>query len=115
MKKRTFKTEMKLNLVEPALNKNNTLKEYIEQLNEENGYYNVKATCSMAFIMNDEEFTYFKNHLLSDFDFLKDVPCGYSCFEAFIQDVVMVVNEETKQRFFVNTQGYSYARYCLFD
>lgn len=77
MKKRTFKTEMKLNLAEPALNKNNTLEEYTEQLLDENEYYNVKAICSIAFIMN--------------------------------------VNEETKQKFFVNTQGYSYARYCLFD
>lgn len=114
MKKRTFKTEMKLSLCEPVLNKNNTLEEYSEQLLDEE-YYSVKATCSIAFIMNDKEFTHFKNNLLKSFDFLKDVPCGYSCFESFIQDVVMVVNEETKQRFFVNTQGYSYARYCLFD
>lgn len=73
MKKRTFKTEMKLNLAEPKLNKNNTLEEYTEQLLDENEYYNVKAICSMAFIMNDKEFIYFKNNLLKDFDFLKDV------------------------------------------
>lgn len=113
MKKRTFKTEMKLNLAEPKLNKNNILEEYTEQLLDENEYYNVKAICSMAFIMNDKEFIYFKNNLLKDFDFLKDVPCG--CEEDYTQHVIMIVNEETKQKFFVNTQGYSYARYCLFD
>lgn len=84
-----------------------------EQLLDENEYYNVKAICSMAFIMNDKEFVYFKNNLLKDFDFLKDVPCGYE--EDYTQYVIMIVNEETKQKFFVNTQGYSYARYCLFD
>lgn len=114
MRKRTFKTEAKLNLAEPKLNKNNTLEEYTEQLLDENEYYNVKAICSMAFIMNDKEFVYFKNNLLKDFDFLKDAPCGYSD-EDYTQDVVMIVNEETKQKFFVNTQGFSYARYCLFD
>lgn len=36
MKKRTFKTEMKLNLAGPKLNKNNTLEEYTEQLLDEN-------------------------------------------------------------------------------
>jgi hypothetical protein len=114
MRRRTFKTEVKLNLAEPKLNKNNTLEEYTEQLLDENEYYNVKAICSMAFIMNDKEFVYFKNNLLKDFDFLKDVPCGYSD-EDYTQDVVMIVNEETKQKFFVNTQGFNYARYCLFD
>lgn len=113
MKKRTFKTEMKLNLAEPKLNKNNTLEEYTEQLLDENEYYNVKAVCSMAFIMNDKEFVYFKNNLLKDFNFLKDVLCG--CEEDYTQYVIMIVNEETKQKFFVNTQGYNYARYCLFD
>ena len=114
MKKRTFKTEMKLSLAEPKLNKNNTLKEYTEQLLDENEYYNVKAICSMAFIMNDKEFTYFKNNLLKDFNFLKDVPCG--CEEDYTQYVIMIVNEKrTEQKFFVNTQGYSYARYCLFN
>lgn len=113
MKKRTFKKEMKLNLAEPKLNKNNTLEEYTEQLLDENEYYNVKAICSMAFIMNDKEFIYFKNNLLKDFDFLKDVPCG--CEKDYTQYVIMIVNEKTKQKFFVNTQGYSYARYCLFD
>lgn len=107
MKKRTFKTEMKLNLAEPKLNKNNTLKEYTEQLLDENEYCNVKAICSMAFIMNDKEFAYFKNNLL------KDVPCG--CEEDYTQYVIMIVNEKTEQKFFVNTQGYSYARYCLFN
>lgn len=63
MKKRTFKAEMKLNLAEPALNKNNTL----------------------------------------------------GCEKDYTQHVIMIVNEETKQKFFVNTQGYSYARYCLFN
>ena len=113
MKKRTFKTEMKLSLAEPKLNKNNTLKEYTEQLLDENEYYNVKAICSMAFIMNDKEFIYFKNNLLKDFNFLKDVPCG--CKEDYTQYVIMIVNEKTEQKFFVNTQGYSYARYCLFN
>lgn len=113
MKKRTFKTEMKLNLAEPKLNNNNTPEEYTEQLLDENEYYNVKAICSMAFIMNDKEFIYFKNNLLKDFNFLKDVPCGYE--EDCTQYVIMIVNEETKQKFFVNTQGYNYARYCLFD
>lgn len=113
MKKRTFKTEMKLDLRQPRLNKNNTIEEYAEQLLDKNEYNNIKAVCSMAFIMNNTEFECFKNNLLKDFDFLKDVPCG--CEKDYTQYVVMIINEETKQKFFVNTQGYSYARYCLFD
>mgnify|MGYP004572710765 CR=1 FL=1 len=114
MKKRTFEKEIKLNLCEPKLNKNATLEEYMEQLLDEIDYYDVKAVCSIAFIMNDTEFNYFKNHLLSDFEFLKDVPCGCET-EDYTQYVVMIVNEKTEQKFFVNTQGYNYARYCLFD
>lgn len=50
MKKRTFKTEMKLSLAELKLNKNNTLKEYTEQLLDENEYvYDMKT-------MSNEEF-----------------------------------------------------------
>lgn len=114
MKKRTFKKEIKLNLCEPRLNKNAKLEEYTEQLLSEDDYYNVKAICSTAFIMNDTEFNYFKNHLLSDFEFLKDVPCGCET-EDYTQYVVMIINKKTEQKFFVNTQGYNYARYCLFN
>lgn len=99
MKKRTFKTEMKLNLAEPKLNKNNTLNEYTEQLLDENEYCNVKAICSMAFIMNDKEFAYFKNNLLKDFNFLKDVPCG--CEEDYTQYVIMIVNEKKQNKSFL--------------
>ena len=60
MKKRTFKTEVKLNLAEPKLNKNNTLREYTEQLLDENEYivhFNgyVRAFWDMELLTNEEE------------------------------------------------------------
>lgn len=136
MTKRTLTIPMRLTLSEPKLNKQNTLEEYCEQLLDENDFYTVQARCFEVLVMNDEEYNTFKNSLLQDYDFLTKLEyCGTgSDYETDKQNLweltqeeteqwreqsfrvaTMIFNKDTNEKFYINTEGYAYARYCLFD
>lgn len=135
MTKRTLKQEMRLTLDQPKLNKRCTLEEYTAQLLDVTEYEEVPARCSEILIMNNAEYNHFKNNLLCDYDFLKGLKCGTgSDYETNKEHVwqltkeemeqwqaqsyrvaTMIFNKDTNEKFYVNTEGYAYARYVLFD
>lgn len=126
------------NIAFPSLNKNDTLNEYLEQLetpyNEEREYknYNIcdcKVTKEINFT-NEKAYNYFINNLLSDFDFLVDEGGTYTDdpraenMSQLTKDekesikwinLVVVVKLNGENKFYIDPQGYNYARYCGFD
>ena len=134
MTKRTLTKEMRLTLKQPKMNKQNTTKEYFEQLLGVLEYDEVEARCYEVLVMNNKEYETFKNNLLADYKFLEGLKCGTGCDIDFNKDMfqmtaddwkmfydnsyrvaTMIYNKDTNDKFYINTEGYSYARYCLFD
>lgn len=98
----------------PHMNKNNNLSDYLTQLYS--GDYNVvNAIIENVVLLEKFDFNNFSNHLLSDYDFLTVGGCSIDKNEKdkYYTHCSLVVNEEGIG-FLVDTQGYSYARYCLF-
>ena len=95
------------------------------------------ARCSEVLIMNNEEYEKFSNSLLNDYNFLEGLKCGTdsdwepdrevehfyqltkSERDAWMREsyrlATMIYNKDTDEKFYINTEGYQYARYCLFD
>lgn len=137
MIKRTLTKPMRLILDEPKLNKRNTIEEYCEQLLDVTEYETVEAKCFEVIVMNKKEYETFKNNLLKDWNFLEGLKCGTGSDyepEREIEHIwqltreememwqkysyrvaTMIFNKDTNEKFYVNTEGYNYARYCLFD
>jgi len=92
------------------LNKNNTLKEYKEEVR--NGdYYSQKGKITHVLeFTNWQAAEAFSNNLLSSFDFLKDKGGTYEDNEEYINKVISV-RYSGNEYFVIDTQGYSYARY----
>ena len=95
------------------------------------------ARCSEVLIMNNEEYEKFSNSLLNDYNFLEGLKCRTdsdwepdrevehfyqltkSERDAWMREsyrlATMIYNKDTDEKFYINTEGYQYARYCLFD
>ena len=100
-------------------------------------YETVEARCFEVIVMNKKEYETFKNNLLKDWNFLEGLKCGTGSDyepEREVEHIwqltreememwqkhsyrvaTMIFNKDTNEKFYVNTEGYSYARYCLFD
>lgn len=136
MIKRTLKQPINLKLDQPKMNKNNTIEEYTKQLLDVTEYDTVNARCYEVIVMNNKEYNEFKNNLLKNYKFLEGLQCGTGsdCDNIEKEHVwefteeemnrwkaqsfrvaTMIYNKDTDEKFYINTEGYSYARYCLFD
>ena len=112
----------------PSLNKNNTIEEVKEEVNNKMYYQDCKVTREIHFD-NETVFNNFSNMLLNDFDFLKNAGGSYTndarinSMEDYRQMTeserktvkfnlyVRAVYLDNKLMFVIDTQGYSYARY----
>lgn len=116
------------NVVLPSLNKNNTIEEVKEEINNKMYYQDCKVTRELHF-NNETAFNDFSNMLLNDFDFLKNAGGSYTddirinSMEDYRQMseqerktvkfnlYVIAVYLNNELMFIIDPQGYSYARY----
>ena len=116
------------NVALPSLNKNNTIEEVKEEVNNNMYYQDCKVTRELHFD-NETVFNNFSNMLLNDFDFLKNAGGSYTDDARInsMEDYKQMTEEERKTvkfnlyviavylnnklMFVIDTQGYSYARY----
>ncbi len=118
----------------PKLNKRNTLKGYFEQLHP--GQYHVQSRVMIkkVIVLTAEQYEIFSNHLLHRFEWLEECGGSDSTAEGLSSDdyyklspeeqktwedhsyleVVKIVCDG-KPAFFVNPEGYGYARYVGFS
>ncbi len=132
---RIIDVNFKKNLMTPKLNKNNNLCDNYEAMLEY-GWDNVTFTVKKQIMLNDEDYKYLMKNFLTDFDFLKGMPCG-TCVEddrlfegikEYSEEwrnlfklyginlcVEIINNENNYKHIYVNTEGYSYCRYVMHD
>lgn len=92
------------------LNKNNTLKEYKEEVRKDN-FYNQKGKITHILeFTNWKAAEAFSNNLLMSFDFLKDKGGTYKENGEYINEVISV-QYSGQEYFVIDPQGYSYSRY----
>ena len=110
------------------MNKNNTLKQYKEEI-ENKDYYLQDCKVTKEIHMDKEDLNNFENLLLNDFSFLKSTGGSYTddlrinSMEDYTQmtkeerktvkfnSYVVAVYCENKLQFIIDAQGFSYARY----
>ena len=113
----------------PSLNKNNTIEEVKEEVNNKMYYQDCKVTRELHF-NNKTAYNNFSNMLLSDFDFLENAGGSYTDDARInsMEDYRQMTEEERKTvkfnlyviavylnnklMFVIDTEGYSYARYA---
>ena len=116
------------NVALPLLNKNNTIQEVKEEINNKMYYQDCKVTREIYFD-NETAFNDFSNMLLNDFDFLQNAGGSYTDDARInsMEDYTQMSKEERKTvkfnlyviavylndklMFVIDTQGYSYCRY----
>ena len=119
---------MVTNVALPSLNKNNTIKEVKEEINNKMYYKNCKVTRELHF-NNEAVYNNFSNMLMNDFDFLKNVGGSYTddarvnSIEDYRQMTeherktvkfnlyVIAVYLNDKLMFVIDPEGHTYCRY----
>ncbi|MEM7176026.1 MAG: hypothetical protein AAF443_08955, partial [Chlamydiota bacterium] len=89
------------------LNKNNTLAEYKDIVYNKNNYKVCEVIVEQEVHLTQKEFDVISNELLRDNPIWK----GIGGNEDSKRITTKVVNKDTKEAFYVDTQGYGYARY----
>lgn len=122
------KQYMITNVALPSLNKNNTIEEVKEEINNKMYYQDCKVTRELHFD-NETVYNNFSNMLMNDFDFLQNAGGSYTDDARInsMEDYTQMSKEERKTvkfnlyviavylndklMFIIDTQGYSYCRY----
>ena len=123
----------RLELAEPHLNKNRTIGEYVRQLFDSGDY--LMAPCKVEKVANIsvDEYDHLVDNLMSNITFIgtggtdSDFVPGYEAETIFDLDpgdrelwqkqsysLVTAICAPNRRTFFIDAQGYRYARYCLF-
>ena len=89
------------------INKNNTLDEYKEEVYQKKDYQVCDVLIQQEIQVDQESFDKISNSLLVDNALWK----GIGGFDGDKRITTKVVNKDTQEVFYVDTQGFSYARY----
>lgn len=89
------------------MNKMHTLEGYKNEVYEKKDYEVCDVVIEQEIRMNQREFDMISNGLLE----MNSIWKGIGGFEGGKRITTKVVNQDTQEAFYVDTQGYSYARY----
>jgi len=66
-------------------------------------------------ILNDDDYSHFKTHLLRDQDFIDELNAHiYTDNDRALYEAILVKGEQSKDGILVNSEGYKYARYTSY-